>query len=256
MSSLQQKVLFWGAVTGLSSVILGGCYYLYTFFADEEEDDDIFNSEEGVYDEKGTLTSKGVALLMVKMNKLAQYYFKKEYPNKDEERRKAIDNEDAYMKLCQESMEIFQITYQAASKEILSKLPKYLSFEEFQAQIQKIDPQELEDLNLQQYEIEKEDEIEPAKAKEAFIYYAKLFLEKMDAFQKKCEQIQNPDPNIQSLLIIEMLANKMKCDDMLYLKYKTKEEVTKVTLYKNHMLLDPEIKALTDKMKEYDNGPH
>ena len=53
-----------------------------------------------------------------------------------------------------------------------------------------------------------------------------------------------------------MLANKMKCDDMLYLKYKTKEDVTKATLYKNHMLLDPEIKALTDKMKEYDNGPH
>lgn len=82
MSSLQQKVLFWGAVTGLSSVILSGCYYLYSIFSDEEEEEDLFNKEEGVYDEKGNLTTKGLVLVMIKMNKLAQYYFKKEYPIK------------------------------------------------------------------------------------------------------------------------------------------------------------------------------
>ena len=63
---------------------------------------------------KKEILQQRVLYLLIKMNKLAQYYFKKEYPNKDEERRKAIDNEEAYLKLCQESIEILKITYQAS----------------------------------------------------------------------------------------------------------------------------------------------
>ena len=42
---------------------------------------------------KKEILQQKVLYLLIKMNKLAQYYFKKEYPNKDEERRKVIDNE-------------------------------------------------------------------------------------------------------------------------------------------------------------------
>ena len=71
--------------------------FIYSIFSDEEGEEDLFNKEEGVDDEKGNLTTKGLVLV-----------------DKDEERRKAIDNEEAYLKLCQESIEILKITYQAS----------------------------------------------------------------------------------------------------------------------------------------------
>ena len=41
---------------------------------------------------------------------------------------------------------------------------------------------------------------------------------------------------------------------MLFLKYKIKEDALKAILYQNHLLLDPEIKELNDKLKQFDHG--
>ena len=95
------------------------------------------------------------------------------------------------------------------------------------------------------------------KAKEAYIYYANTFLNEMTEFQNK---YANFDPNnqmengMQELIMIEMISRKLRADDMLFLKYKIKEDALKAILYQNHLLLDPEIKELNDKLKQFDHG--
>ena len=42
--SIKDKFIFWGAVSGLSAVLFGSCYYLYKYMKDIEEEDDDNNS--------------------------------------------------------------------------------------------------------------------------------------------------------------------------------------------------------------------
>lgn len=259
--SIKDKFIFWGAVSGLSAVLFGSCYYLYKYMKDiEEEDDDneYANINESELFENGKLTEKGAVITLMKINKIATNKYQKDYPEIDEKRRKAINSEIEYSKICAESLEFFSNCYQTAAKEFFDNLTIKITFEQFQEFLQNIPPQKLDELNMEYFELSEEDKkFGGEKAKEAYIYYANTFLNEMTEFQNK---YANFDPNnqmengMQELIMIEMISRKLRADDMLFLKYKIKEDALKAILYQNHLLLDPEIKELNDKLKQFDHG--
>lgn len=256
--SIKEKFIFWGAVSSLSAVFFGSCYYLYKYIKEIEEEDDneYSNINESELFENGKLTDRGAVITLMKINKKAINKYQKDYPEIDEKRRKAINNEIEYSKICTEGLEYFSNCYQTAAKEFFDNLTVKITFDQFQQFLQTIPPEKLDELNMAYFELSEEDKkFGGEKAKQAYIYYANIFLNEMTEFQNKYANFDpnnQVEPNMQDLIMVEMISRKLKADDMLYIKYKIKEDALKAILYQNHLLLDPEIKELNDKLKQFD----
>lgn len=266
----KEKILFWGAVAGLSTIVATSGYYLYQYITEEDEEYEKENQkkkqtdldkvkseikEEEIF-ENGKMTPEGIVKLMTKINKLSDFFYARDYPDLDKKRRDAFDkDENLYAQLCNESLMNKQLCTQKATNEIIVKFQKYhLSMESIQEYMGGIDPKLIEELSMKYDEPdENEKNITKEKAKEAYIYYAKSFLEATTKFQAK---YNNPslmvDEEGQAQIMMEFFSLKMKLDDMLFLKYQINDQKLKGLLYRNNLLLDPEIMKYQDELDKLD----
>ena len=149
----KEKILFWGAVAGLSTIIATTGYYLYKYIVEEDEEDNNEQAKEitpkkdeiskdinlnDLYVE-GKLSTEGLVKLVIKINKLTEYYYARDFPDMDNRRREAIGNNELYTQLCQETLMNREICTQKATNEILGKLgDSKINMEFLQAQLQTI----------------------------------------------------------------------------------------------------------------------
>lgn len=269
--SKHKNAVFWSSIVGLSAIFATSAYYLYKYIKEEDEEDN--KKEKGALNEapknvncelkpeeiflNGELTLEGVVKIMLNINKLTEAYFAKDYPNLDKQRREAIDKDVEYNQLCQETLMNRQLCTQKASTDVLAKIPgNKLSMEKLQEYLQTIDPKKIEEYSLGLEELdENEKNISAKDAKDAYIYYASTFLEETNKFREK---YNNPymmvNENQQALIMMEFFAIKMKIDDMLYIKYKINDQKLKAVLFKNHLLMDPEIQKYQKQLDELDKS--
>ncbi|MCQ2819517.1 MAG: hypothetical protein MJ252_19820, partial [archaeon] len=263
--SLKEKILFWGSISGLATIAITSMYYLYQYIQEEDEEEskaelspelnqnklNIDIKEDEIFS-KGELTTEGVVKLVVKMNKISDDFFKKEYPDLDEKRRKEINNEKEYFNLCNQTIMYKQMCSKAALESIVNNFKnKNINADTIEEFISKADPKQIE---VESIKYAEEDEILKSTTKEiikeAYIFYAKNFIEESKKFQEKYNSMQmmflNEDQ--QAMLMMELMTVKIKIDDLLYLKYNLSEDKLKVALYKRDLISDLEIQKYRNDM--------
>ncbi|MCQ2820505.1 MAG: hypothetical protein MJ252_24845 [archaeon] len=266
----KEKIFFWGSVASLAAIAVTSGYYLFKFIKEEDEEDnelqkakDLFKMEEDKKELKeedlftnGDFSMEGVVKLMIKINKLSEDYYNKNYPNLDKQRRDAMGNDELYFTLCQQTMMYKEISTKAATDELFKNYKnKKLNLDSIQEFISKCDPNKIEEISLKYQNLnDNENNISPEKAKEAYIFYAKTFLEETKKFQAKYSS--NKEMNIteeqQAMIMMEFFTIKMKIDDTLFLKYNIDDTKLKIILNKNQLLKDPEIEKYMKELQDID----
>lgn len=242
-----KKFLFWGSVIGLSAISLGSFYYVFNLILGDEED------ENDLFDENGKLTDEGAVKLLIKINKLGEKLFQKQYAELDKERLEAFNEEEKYLQLTVETLETKTICSQFAAEEILKNLPQSVSLENLNQRLQSIAPNKLEELNARFDELEEGEELLVAdKAKEAFMFYANEYLTQIKKIDEKYKNYNEGEEKKEHEMMMDIITMKTRTDDLLLLKKGVKESEVRRSIYKHHLIKDPEIMALQKELEKFD----
>ena len=234
MSDFKDKVLFWGGLTAVSSLIIGGGYYLYKHLTDageeaEEKEDgeegllgknkggeNIFKlsnkelikrfgieiREEEIFDGLNKLTNEGCIKLITCINYLAERFYQIDNPGLDEQRRNCVDNYEEYLSLCNETFMAKQNEYQIASNKVLDSLGNKISFKELQDFLQNINQKDLETLTVSEM-LKQNDRLfnynltclKKEEVKLAYIFYLTNFIEEADKLLNNINSKENKEEN-------------------------------------------------------------
>lgn len=276
----KEKLFFWSAFSGLSSILIASSTYLFkTLFDNDPEPSNPPNiipneqpdassyeinpnelKETDLYLD-GTLTKKGIAILYYHITKLGEALIKKEYPTLESDRRSNVDNTELFSQYAGQSIKASQVAWEIASKTILSKLSNKLTFEELSDKFQSFDPNEFDDIIVRIYPLSEDDKkVEPSTAKEALQFYTNLsvqgFEELHAQFKPSFAELSTEEEKIQMFTIykINEAATKTKIDDKLFMKYNLKEISIKTILYRNNLYNDNEVKECLKKLNEINKG--
>ena len=177
--------------------------------------------------------------------------------------------QEEYLSLCNQSIAYKQKAYQIASDKILNTLHNQINFQEFEEFLKNIVPKQLENLSIKimtelndelfKYDL---DFMDINKAKEAYIFYLKIYIEnatKLHEEQEKRKNIDNEnegnemDEENNNILLFQFMVLKMQMDDTLYLKYHIVEEHLKLLVNKYNLFVDSEISQLQNDFDEFNN---
>ena len=177
--------------------------------------------------------------------------------------------QEEYLSLCNQSIDYKQKAYQIASDKILNTLHNQINFQEFEEFLKNIVPKQLENLSIKtmtelndelfKYDL---DFMDINKAKEAYIFYLKIYIEnatKLYEEQEKGKNINNEndgnemDEENNNILLLQFMVLKMQMDDTLYLKYHIVEEHLKLLVNKYNLFVDSEISQLQNDFDEFNN---
>ena len=175
--------------------------------------------------------------------------------------------QEEYLSLCSETIDYKKRAYQIASDKILSNLHNQINFQEFEEFLKNIAAKQLETLSIK-IMTELNDELfkydlnfmDINRAKEAYIYYLKEYIEnakKLCEEQEKMKNIDNGnegnviDEENNNIFVFQFMVLKMQMDDTLYLKYHIAEEHLKLLVNKYNLFVDSEISQLQNEFDEF-----
>lgn len=257
--TLKEKIFFWGAVTGLSTIIGVSGYYLFKYLMEDYEDQDKneetkSNSEIKVYKREDFIQNNQINLdnaikASIQLNKISENYYQKKHSELEQQRRDALtkNNELLYAQLCQETFVHKQECLVEAAKEIF----KDISIEEFQSYTALADPKQMEELAIKYSEADSNDQMTKEKAKEAYIYYVKTFIEEHQKLTQKYPNISSEkNEERDQNMMIDFFILKTKIDDLLNLKFQISEQKLSEYITKNQLLLDPDIQHYQSELEK------
>lgn len=253
-SNKSDSMFYLLAAAGVAGV-LGGIYYLWNTFAEEEIDEqemiEIEDIKEEIKKKDGMNTDTAIRVLYL-TNHHAEEELKRSRPDIDKKRREAINNEEEYKALCMEYMEAKEYCYQRASQRILQEFGT--SMEEIQKFVQMVDPATLE---KKFFEFEKPDfeggMPDKDKVKTAFKYFANKFIEEMQGMSAQFKSMSySPNPEVQQMLMFNLFINKLKVEDMLFIKYDLTEQKVRYLLNHYNLSTDPEIMQLHSRIGAFE----
>ena len=242
--------------------------------------------ESKLFNNNNRLTEEGTIHLIIIMEYLSKKFYLIDNPTLDQKRRallrninninKAENNMDEnniinireineeYLALCSKTLEIQQNTFQMASEKILASLSIKINYQEIEEFLKNNDPKLMEKIQIK-LTLELNDEIfkydldfmDINKTKEAYIFYLKISIEYLKKVKEQQEKIiinENQENEMMneehSILIFQMMTNKIRMNDILYEKYHIEEEHLKLLVNKYNLFEDDEIIQLKNEWEE------
>ena len=246
--------------------------------------------ESKLFNNNNRLTDEGTVRLIININYLSQKFYEIDYPTLDQKRRALLNNnidnninndsnefniiennnnekqiQQEYLSLCNETIMCKQNAYQMAAERILKSLNVPIDFQEFEEFLKNIEPKKLEELSINvmselndelfKYDL---DIMDSNKAKEAYIFFLKIYIKNANKIYEEQEKIKNEeggnDNNEENnIFIFQFMTLKIQMDDQLYEKYHIVDEHLKLLIKKYNLSVDNEINQLQAEFDEINN---
>lgn len=250
------------ASAGIASLI-GGAYLLYSLICedevelDEEEIIEINNLQETIQT-KGKITSEIAVKILSMINSHTEEELRKKHSHIIKSRREAISNESEYNELCRKTFELKEEINNSVSNKILSQFGT--TQDELEVVLRNTDPREIQEkLSESSKEpIDPNNKPSKEKTKEAFIFFGNKLFEQMQGMSNKMRMLQmRQDPMMEQMLMVSLMIEKTKVEDLLYIKYGISENQIKALLEDYDLLNDYEIMNVYQKIASFENmmGP-
>ena len=242
--------------------------------------------ESKLFNNNNRLTEEGTIHLIIIMEYLSKKFYLIDNPTLDQKRRALLRNinninnaennmdesniinireiNEEYLALCSKTLEIQQNTFQLASEKILASLSIKINSQEIEDFLKNNDPKLMEKIQIK-LTLELNDEIfkydldfmDINKTKEAYIFYLKISIEYLKKVKEQQEKIiinENQENEMMneehSILLFQMMTNKIRMNDILYEKYHIEEEHLKLLVNKYNLFEDDEIIQLKKEWEE------
>ena len=242
--------------------------------------------ESKLFNNNNRLTEEGTIHLIIIMEYLSKKFYLIDNPTLDQKRRALLRNinninnaennmdesniinireiNEEYLALCSKTLEIQQNTFQLASEKILASLSIKINYQEIEEFLKNNDPKLMEKIQIK-LTLELNDEIfkydldfmDINKTKEAYIFYLKISIEYLKKVKEQQEKIiinENQENEMMneehSILLFQMMTNKIRMNDILYEKYHIEEEHLKLLVNKYNLFEDDEIIQLKKEWEE------
>jgi|JI9StandDraft_1071089.scaffolds.fasta_scaffold221127_1 hypothetical protein len=250
------------ASAGIASLI-GGAYLLYSLICeddvelDEEEIIEINNLQETVQT-KGKMTSDVAVKIICLINSHTEEEMRKKHQQLLKTRREAVSNEVEYNELCRKTFEIKEEINNAVSNKILAQFGT--TQEELEVVLRNTDPREIQEKMAESTKepIDPNNRPNKEKTKEAFIFFGNKLFEQMQGMTNKMRMLQSrQDPMMEQMLMVSLMIEKTKVEDLLYIKYNISENQIKSLLEEHDLLNDYEVMNVYQKIASFENmmGP-
>ena len=242
--------------------------------------------ESKLFNNNNRLTEEGTVRLIIIMEYLSKKFYLIDNPTLDQKRRALLRNinninnaennmdenniinireiNEEYLALCSKTLEIQQNTFHMASEKILASLSIKINYQEIEDFLKTNDPKLMEKIQIK-LTLELNDEIfkydldfmDINKTKEAYIFYLNISIEYLKKVKEQQEKIiinENQENEMMneehSILIFQMMTNKIRMNDILYEKYHIEEEHLKLLVNKYNLFEDDEIIQLKKEWEE------
>lgn len=243
--------LIGAAFTGL----VGSLWYLYHLYnkpdqLSSEVQAEIDEMKQRIEEGQDELTPEVAIKILALINKQVEESLRSKTPEIESKRRKAIDNEALYNRICQEYFNSKEEAYNRATHAVLDSFS--LHIDDLKEIMANISPFEVEKKIYHFHRPQFESTIpNKSKTKEAFIFFGNKFIHDMSKFNtqivKTREDISDLDSTIKKMLVL-----KMRVDDSLYLKFNMTENQLRYLVQEYSLMDDPEVKSVNEQICKYD----
>lgn len=247
-------------IAGVGIVVLSGAvYYLYKYLfkgeeLSEEQQIEIEEIKQQIQEQKGEIGVNLAIKILNQVNKRVDELLKQENSNIGTKRRKVINNEEEYNKLCMEYLKLKETIYNRAANTVLDNFN--MSLTDLKDMFDQMTPYEIEKRSLFYYRPEFSDTTIPdrQKVKEAFIFFGNTFYGLICDFKTKLDKniITELQNNNQDLIVCKILLIKIKVEDLLILKFNLDESQLRYLLFEYSLYDDKEVKEMNDKIIRYE----
>lgn len=241
MDSREYIPSFYYGITGCSLIGLFSGIYSYSLFQNLYTKIQESFSLGGIsLSFKGKLSEKRALKLVTYIHSKTENDLKSKYPNSDEERRNNLNNSELYEKICNECLNLKNMIFKEYIKKVEDKFG--YSYEEITKSLDALDPIEMEEklIKLTLPRIDNEESFTKEMIFNAFEFYGNNCINKMKDIYKMIKD-NSSDEEQKIYFNYQLMIQKFRIDDELYLKYGLKENQLKYLLFKYKLHKDPKI---------------
>ncbi len=253
-TSQKSKSLFYCLAAAGVAGVLGGIYFLYNALVEEEfNEKEIIEIEEikEEIDKIGGVLDKDTAIKILYLtNHHAEEDLKRRFPDNDDKRREAINDDYEYKRICIEMLQEKETSYQSSSYKIMSQFNT--NMEEVQKILYGIDPQYMEKKFFEFEQPKFDNKPDKEAAKKAYLYFGNNMIKEMQSFGQNANMSYMSSPEAQQEMMIGLLVKKMKVEDFVYLKFKLTETQIRYLLHEYNLLNEPEVMQMHSKLAAFE----
>lgn len=228
-------------------------FFVFYFIKNYNDIKSIDNeSDKDKLQEQSKITfERNIAASLLKIRETANTYFQTKEPNLKSQRRQSLNDQDKYLKLCQQSIKLNEESNNCAIEQVLKN---FYTKDQFYNILQSIPPKTLQQYFLELFhptENEKKIELNTLKEAKLYLYNITINLHKeLIAELKTFENISEEEFNKRKGIFL--FLNHMKVNDMLYMKYGIEEDRLELLCLKNRLIDDREINEAEEELKKLD----